>query len=76
MGAWLVVAKHPGVRSFVLEVGSWSGNDVPVKLYQINVILCSDKAQVPRHHCHPPKSRSWLRRGRYPSDIHPSPDSA
>ena len=31
------------VRSFVLEVRSWSGNDVPVNLYQTNVIPCSDK---------------------------------
>ena len=32
-----------GVRFFVLEVRSWSGNDVLVILYQMNVILCSDK---------------------------------
>ena len=32
-----------GVRSFVLEARSWSGKDVPVNLYQMNVILCSDK---------------------------------
>ena len=31
------------VRAFVLEVRSWSGNDVPVNLYQTNVIPCSDK---------------------------------
>jgi hypothetical protein len=34
-----------GVRSFVLEVRSWSGNDVPVNLYQINVILCLNKEE-------------------------------
>ena len=31
------------VRSFVLEAQSWSGNYVPVNLYQVNAILCSDK---------------------------------
>ena len=38
-----------GVRSFVLEVRSWSGNDVPENLYQMNVILCPDeKGQSPK----------------------------
>ena len=32
-----------GVRSFVLEVQSWSGNNVCVNLYQMNVILCPDQ---------------------------------
>ena len=32
-----------GVRAFLLEVRSWSGNDLLVSLYQTNVILCSDK---------------------------------
>ena len=32
-----------GVRPFVLKVRSWSGNDVPVNLYQMNVILSPDK---------------------------------
>ena len=31
------------IRSFVLEVRSGSGNDIPVSLYQMNVILCPDK---------------------------------
>ena len=31
------------VRSFVPEVRSWSANDNPINLYQINVILCLDK---------------------------------
>ena len=31
------------VRSCVLEVRSWSGNDVSVNTYLTNVILCSDK---------------------------------
>ena len=40
-----------GVRSFVLEVRSWSGNDVPENLYQMNVILCPDeKGQSPEAH--------------------------
>ena len=42
------------VRTFVLEVWLWSGNDVPVPLYQVNVMLCpeqkgqSPNAQLPR----------------------------
>ena len=32
-----------GVRPFVLKVRSWSGNEVPVNLYQMNVILCANK---------------------------------
>ena len=32
-----------GVRSFFLEVWSWSSDDVPVNLYQMNVILCPVK---------------------------------
>ena len=32
-----------GVRPFVLKVRLWSGNDVPVNLYQMNVILCANK---------------------------------
>ena len=32
-----------GVRPFVLKVRSRSGNDVPVNLYQMNVILCANK---------------------------------
>ena len=44
------------VRSFVLEVRSWSGNDVPVSLYQMDVIICPGK--VPRHNFHPPMSQS------------------
>ena len=33
------------VRSFVLEVSSWSGSNVPIHLYQRNVILCPDKKE-------------------------------
>lgn len=32
-----------GVRAFVIKVRSWSGNNVPVNLYQTNVILCPEK---------------------------------
>ena len=35
--------KHLGVRPFVLEVRSWSGNEVPVNLHQTNDLLCPDK---------------------------------
>ena len=31
------------VRSLVPEVRSWSSNDVPINLYQMNVILCPDQ---------------------------------
>ena len=41
--------KLLGIRSFVLEVRSWSGNDGPVNLYQTNVIsVLTKKGQVPR----------------------------
>ena len=44
-GGGLVVGcgRPLGVRSFVLEVRSWSGNKVPVNLHHTNVLLCSDK---------------------------------
>ena len=38
-----LVVEDFGVRSFVLKVRSWSGNDVLVNLYQLNVVLCLDK---------------------------------
>ena len=53
-----VVSCHRllGVSSFVLEVRSWSGNDVPVNLYQMNVILCPDqKGQSPKAQPSPSK---------------------
>ena len=31
------------------------------------------KGQVPKHTCHPPQSRSWLKGGRYPSRPVPRP---
>ena len=45
-----------GVRSFVLEVRAWSGNDVPVNLCQINVILYPEKkGQSPKAQLSPSK---------------------
>ena len=45
-----------GVRSFALEVRSWSGNHVPINLYQVNVTLCPDKkGQGPRAQLSPSK---------------------
>ena len=35
--------KLLGVRSFILEVRSWSDHHLPVNLYQMNVILCANK---------------------------------
>ena len=29
-----------GVTSFLLKVRTWSGNKVPIYLYQMNVIFC------------------------------------
>ena len=52
-----------GVRSFVLEVRSWSGNDVPVYLYQMNVILCLDqKGQSPKAQPSPSKVQVLAKR--------------
>ena len=45
-----------GVRSFVLKVRSWSDNDVPENLYQMNIILCLDqKGQSPKAQLLPSK---------------------
>ena len=40
--------KLLGIRSFVLEVRSWSGNNIPVNLYQTKVILCQERASGPK----------------------------
>ena len=56
--------KLLGVRSFVLEIRSWSSHDVPINLHQTSVILCpvkkglSPKAQLPS-----PRFRPWLKGG-------------
>ena len=64
------------VRAFVLEVKSWSGNDVPINFYQTNIILCSDrKGPGPKAHLHPLSSglgweeadlNQWLPQGQVP----------
>ena len=46
-----------GVTSFVLKVMSWSGNNVPIYLYQINVffsviLVLSREGKVSRHNFH------------------------
>ena len=52
-----------GVRSFVFEVWSWSGNVVAVNLYQVNVILCPDKkGQTPKGQLSPSKVRVLAKR--------------
>ena len=49
-------SKLLGVRFFVLEVRSWSGNNVPVNFCQTNVILCPDKkGQGPKAQLSPTK---------------------
>ena len=52
--------------------------DVPVNLYQTNVILCPErKGKIPRHSFQPPRSQSWLTGGRshlvFPSGQVPTP---
>ena len=48
--------KLLGVRSFVLEVRSLSGNNVPVNLYQTMLFsVLTRKGKVPRHNFHPSK---------------------
>ena len=42
-GHVVVANKVLSVSSFFIEVRSWSGNDNPVNLYRMNVILCLDK---------------------------------
>ena len=47
-----------GVTSFVLKVMSWSGNNVPIYLYQMNVfsfsviLVLSREGKVSRHNFH------------------------
>ena len=59
---WLVVADFLVSDPLFLR----SGNDVPVNLYQMNVIfsVLTRKGKVPRHNFHPPKSQSRLIGGR------------
>ena len=53
-----------GVRSFVLNVRSWSGNNAPVNLHQTSAIHGYEEGNVTRHNFHSPRSQSWLRGGR------------
>ena len=56
--------KLLGVRTFVLEVRSWSGNDVPVNLHQIKLFpVLTRTGKDLRHNFHSSRSRSWLRGG-------------
>ena len=68
-----------GVTSFVLKVMSWSGNNVPIYLYKMNVIFChscpvkrgqSLKAQLSLEMSHPGKAETdliWqVLQGRFP----------
>ena len=70
-----------GIRCFVLEVWSWSDNDVSVNLYQMNVILCPDqKEQSPKVQLSPSKVPALAKRrqisvgssfrARYPHPAH------
>ena len=44
------------VRSFVLEVQSWSGHDVPINPYQKHFVLCPDeKGESPEAQLSPSK---------------------
>ena len=79
---WSMVSccKLLGVRAFLLEVRSQSGNDLLVTLYQTNVILCSNKKrQAPKAQLSPSKVQVLAKRkqisvGGYLRDR--SPDSA
>ena len=52
-----------GVTSFVLKVRSWPGNNVPIYLYQMNVILCLDqKGQSPKAQPSPSKVQVLAKR--------------
>ena len=54
------------IRSSLLDVRSWLGNNVPVTLYQLNVILCPDKKgqSLKAQQLSPSKVPVWLRGGR------------
>ena len=65
-GTWLTVVNFLVVRSFALEVRSWSGNDVPISFYQTNIILCSDrKGPGSKVQLSPSALWSWLTGGRF-----------
>ena len=59
----VICCKLLGVRAFILEVRSWSGNHVPINLYQTNVILRPDKkGQGPRAQLSPSKASFLAKR--------------
>ena len=57
-----------GVTSFVLKVRSWSGNNVPIYLYQMNVIFCHScplkRGQSLKAQLSPWNVPSWISRKR------------
>jgi len=57
-----------GVTSFVLKVRSWSGNNVPIYLYQMNVIFCHScpvkRGQSLKAQLSPWNVPSWISRNR------------
>ena len=57
-----------GVTSFVLKVSSWSGNNVPIYLYQMNVIFCHScpvkRGQSLKAQLSPWNVPSWISRNR------------
>ena len=70
----MVSCKLPGVRSFVLEVRSWSGNDVSVNFHQRMLLsVLTRKGKVPGYNFHPPRSWAWLRGGSAQSAAHSGP---
>ena len=71
---WLSCCKLLRVRSFVLEVRSRSGHDVPVNFHQTNVILCSDKkGQGPKAQLSPSEALALRGLVTLPGSIHPAP---
>lgn len=57
--------KRLGGRACVPEIRSRSGNDAPVNLHQVNIMLCSDKkGHSPQAQPSPNECGSWLRGGR------------
>ena len=69
--AWFLVfcsvisfCKLLGVISFVPEVRSWAGNDVPVNLYQTNVLHCEMKGHGPKAQFSPSKVPVLVKRNK------------
>ena len=49
--------KLLGVRSCVLGISSWSSHNIPINLHQTLLSVLTREGKVPRHNCHPPRSR-------------------